>query len=169
MTESSSSLMSPQINELADALSKAQAKIKGAVKDASNPFFKSKYADLASIWEACRDALTSNGLSVLQPIYEGHICTILAHKSGQWVMSKYPISPLKNEPQSFGSAITYARRYALASMVGVTPEDDDAEAAHGRNYGPQKPTYVPTATTQAYKPQATQPPAQSQSGSMFKK
>jgi hypothetical protein len=129
---------SPSIGALAAALSKAQGSLKIAAKDANNPFFKSKYADLASVWEACRAALTANGLSVAQ-LTDGDTVetmvmhTTLMHSSGEWVSGKYPIKPTKNDPQGIGAAITYARRYSLAAMVGiVSDEDDDAETAVGR-------------------------------------
>jgi hypothetical protein len=127
---------SENIQDLAAALSRAQAAIKGASKDSENPYFKSSYADLSSIWEAIREPLTSNGLSVTQTSdkteYGMVIETMLMHSSGQWISGVYPINPVKNDPQSLGSAITYARRYALAAIVGVYQVDDDAEAAQGR-------------------------------------
>jgi len=124
---------SEQINELATALAKAQGEIKGAVRDTANPFFKSKYADLASVWEACRTALTSNGLAVVQALraVEGgvEVLTMLLHASGQWVSESLAVPAAKQDAQGFGSAVTYARRYGLAAMVGVAPEDDDGNAA----------------------------------------
>ena len=121
---------SDAVNEIAAALAKAQGKIKGAVKDSTNPHFKSQYADLASIWDACRAALTENGIGVVQdPSVDGDrvgITTLLLHSSGQWIESD-PLwmTPRDISPQSAGSAITYARRYALSAMVGVAPTDDD--------------------------------------------
>jgi len=132
-------MQSENINELAGALAKAQGSIKVAAKAKDNPFFKSKYADLPAVWEACRDALTSNGIAVVQsPQHdlEGNVYleTTLAHSSGQWMKSSYPIRPAKPDPQGFASAITYARRYALSAMVGVVAdEDDDGNAASGTN------------------------------------
>lgn len=128
---------SDSINELATAFAKAQAKIEGATKDKSNPAFKSKYADLSSVWDACRQALTENGLSVVQ-VAEGDgtqatIVTRLMHTSGQWIEGTLIVRPAKTDAQGIGSAITYARRYALAAMVGVCPEDDDGNAASDRN------------------------------------
>lgn len=124
---------SPELGQLAEALSKAQAIIEGAKEDAVNPFFKSKYADLASVWNACKKALSSNGLSVIQTVENGgektYLVTMLLHASGQWVRSYMPILATKQDPQAFGSAMTYCRRYALAAMVGVCPADDDAESA----------------------------------------
>jgi hypothetical protein len=125
---------SEQINELATALAKAQAKIEGATKDKTNPHFRSSYADLASVWDACRSALTSNGLSVSQTAGASEdgrvrVTTILMHSSGQWLCDDLVMKPVKDDPQGVGSCITYARRYALAAIVGVAPEDDDGNAA----------------------------------------
>jgi len=124
---------SEQLNELAAALSKAQGQIEGAKKDSANPFFKSKYADLASVWEACRKPLADNGLSIIQCPEESEngiaIETMLLHSSGQWKSSRYSMPVSKVDAQAVGSAITYGRRYALAAMVGVAPEDDDGNAA----------------------------------------
>jgi len=126
--------MSEQIGELAKALSVAQGQIKGAMKDSSNPFFKSKYADLSSVWEACRGPLSANGLSVIQTTCDAPnggvtVVTTLAHLSGQWVRGSLTLMPKDQSPQGYGSAITYSRRYALAAIVGVAPEDDDGNAA----------------------------------------
>lgn len=120
---------SPEIAKLAEALAKAQGQIKGAAKDSTNPHFKSKYADLASVWDACRTALSANGLSVVQlPDVSADgvfLHTTLAHSSGQWMRGTMPVRPVQDTPQGLGSALTYARRYSLAAMVGVAPDDDD--------------------------------------------
>lgn len=138
---------SSDINELAAALAVAQGVIEGAAKDSANPFFKSKYADLASVWDAIRAPLAANGLSVLQlPSADGPkvtITTLLAHKSGQWVQSALTVTAKEDTPQAVGSAITYARRYALQSTVGVAPEDDDGERAQGRGTQTQRAKYTP--------------------------
>lgn len=127
---------SENIIELSKAFSKAQSEINKAHKDSENPYFKSKYADLTSVWEACSEALKNNDLCVLQPTsVEGDnvlVETVLLHKSGEWISGKLLVKPEKDGPQSLGSAITYARRYALSAMVGVCPEDDDAEEATDR-------------------------------------
>lgn len=129
---------STTIEKLIDALSKAQAKIKNAAKDAENPHFQSRYADLASVWEACREPLTEQGLAVVQfPVGEGDhvgLTTYLAHSSGQWMCSTIYATPERKGPQAVGSVLTYLRRYALAAVVGVAPDDDDGNAAsdHGR-------------------------------------
>jgi ERF superfamily len=128
---------SESINELATALSKAQGEITGALKDSANPFFKSKYADLASCWDACRAALSKNGLAVTQfPTTEAtatYLTTSLLHSSGQWMRSSLLVQPKDDSPQAMGSALTYARRYALTAIVGVAQVDDDGNAASGRN------------------------------------
>lgn len=124
---------SEQINELAAALARAQAVMEGASKDATNPHFRSRYATLASVWEAARKPLTAHGLAVIQTTRaEGPAVTVetmLAHQSGQWVRDALTTTARDAGPQSVGSAISYLRRYALAAMVGIAPEDDDAEAA----------------------------------------
>lgn len=128
-----------ELDKLATALVKAQKEMKEAKKDSANPFFSSRYASLASVWEACHDALTSNGLSVIQsPTFkEGKffLTTTLLHVSGQSISGEYLVSPEKSTPQGFGSAYSYAKRYSLAGMVGVVSidEDDDAEAATDHN------------------------------------
>lgn len=135
---------SEQLNELTKALSSAQGEIKGAAKDANNPHFRSQYADLQSVWDAIRGPLTKNGLMVTQHpsvSFDGEgavvdVLTLLSHTSDQWVESILSM-PLPNPtPQAIGSAITYARRYALQSVVGVAPMDDDGEAAEGRGGAP---------------------------------
>ena len=136
---------SDDIKELALALSKTQAILKGALKDSNNPFFKSKYADLASVWEACREPLAANGLSVVQmPCNDTPdsvaLETILMHTSGQWISSVFSMPVSKHDAQAVGSAITYARRYALAAVVGIAPEDDDGNLASGKSET-AKPAY----------------------------
>lgn len=124
---------SEQINELASALAKAQAEIQPALKESVNPFFKSRYAGLSSVWSACKEALTKNGLAVIQTMdaASGHLMllTTLVHSSGQWIRSSVPVNPTKNDPQALGSAITYMRRYSLAAIAGVTTDDDDGNCA----------------------------------------
>lgn len=138
------------INELATALAKAQSEMKHAIKDAKNPFFKSDYATLSSISEACLPFLNKHGIAVTQTteVYETAgvlLVTTMMHVSGQWISSSYPVHPVKNDPQSLGSALSYARRYSLAGIAGVVVGDDDAESAMDRNT-PEKPKVVATST-----------------------
>ncbi len=125
---------SEHINELATALSKAQGKMANAKKDSENPFFKSKYADLASVWDACREALSQNGLSIAQISGDTDgksvkLVTTLMHSSGQWIEGTLVMIPTKPGPQEMGSCLKYARRYALAAIVGIADEDDDGQKA----------------------------------------
>lgn len=131
---------SEQINELAAALAKAQGEMQGASKDSANPFFKSKYADFASVRAACLPALTKHGIAVVQSpeiVNEVNVTveTRLIHSSGQWIAGTVQCAAKDNSPQAIGSAITYLRRYALQSFAGVAAEDDDGEAAQGRGTG----------------------------------
>lgn len=125
--------MSQEINEIAKALHKAQSEMKGAKKSKDNPFFKSKYADLKDIIKVSKEALDNNGLSYSQhPISEENKCgveTILLHVSGQWMKSKLLLACSKQDPQAYGSAITYARRYSLQAVLGIPSEDDDGNSA----------------------------------------
>lgn len=123
---------SEHINELATALSKCQSELTYAVKDSTNPFHKSKYADLTSVWDSIRIPLTKNGLSVVQTIeIQGDqilLVSTLMHSSGQWIKSVLPVLNANKTSQGQGSGITYARRYALAALVGCVQDDDDGES-----------------------------------------
>ena len=131
---------SETIIKLSGAMAKAQSEMGGAVKDSSNPFFKSSYADLTSVIKAIKEPFANNGLSFVQfPINGDHsigVVTRVMHESGEWLESEYVLPLVKNDPQSAGSAITYARRYSLASMAGIPAVDDDAEMAmvRGKSY-----------------------------------
>ena len=124
---------SRDLNELFAALAKAQGDIEGAKKDSDNPHFKSKYADLASVWAAVRAPLAKNGLAVMQwPRTVGNgveVETILAHASGQYMSDVFWVPCSKMDAHGLGSATTYARRFSLASILGVAPEDDDGNSA----------------------------------------
>jgi len=121
---------SESIDMLAGALAKAQGEMTPAAKDSTNPHFKSKYADLASAWEAARGPCSRNGLAVIQGFEPGPdksliIWTRLAHSSGQWIESILVFYPIDQKPQTLGSCITYGRRYALMAILGIAPDDDD--------------------------------------------
>ena len=163
---------SETIGQIGAALAKAQRTMESARKDSSNPFFKSKYADLSSVWDACKEQLTENGIAVSQfpALIRGEdgkpvivdvpeqfkddpklrmlirVETMLVHESGEWLLDDLVVPVAFFDAQGAGSAITYARRYALAAIAGVTPdEDDDGNTASGnrgdsqRNKGWQKP------------------------------
>ncbi len=161
---------SESIVKLAEALSKAQGMMENASKDVDNPFFHSSYADLASCWDVCRKPLSDNGLSIVQSpmVIEGGIRlkTILLHSSGEWIACEYPIEPMRQvkenrdakatwetsrDPQSMGSAVTYARRYCLCAMVGIASEDDDGEGAVGRPKNGKSPESEPLSPEEASK------------------
>lgn len=135
-------MTSQEIGSLAGALAKAQGEMNAAPKTAKNPFFKSRYSDLSTVWSSIRKPLAKNNLAIVQSVFcdEGQmvLTTRLVHSSGQWAVSHYPVVPQKRDPQGYGSALTYARRYALSAMVGVVcEEDDDGEAAMSRKQSPQ--------------------------------
>lgn len=122
---------SDNINELALALTKAQAEMGGAVTDADNPYFKSKYADLGSIIRVIKPPFAKHGLSYLQfPISEDDrigVETVLIHSSGQYMSEKYTMRVPKADPQSAGGVISYCRRYALQAVCGIPAVDSDGE------------------------------------------
>lgn len=144
---------SDSLARLAAAMAKAQAEMRNATKDATNPHFNRKYADLASVWDACREPLTKHGLSVIQmPGFENGqitVTTVLLHESGEYIASVSGI-PFeeergRNKAQSVGSAVTYLRRYALAAVASVCPEDDDGNAVASAPKAAKKPE-APTPT-----------------------
>lgn len=122
---------SPTIASLAAALVTAQATLRPALKDSTNPHFRSKYADLQSVWEAARPALQGSDLAVAQtfaPNATGDVVTVvttLTHKSGEWLSSELTLKPTKADPQGIGSAITYGRRYGLSAILGIVADEDD--------------------------------------------
>jgi hypothetical protein len=131
---------SDNISNITPAFLKAQKEMEGAKKSESNPFFKSKYADLTSVLKACKGPLNNNGISILQPHTtevnpvtgdETHyVETILIHESGEYFSSKTKLEvEKKNDPQKFGSSQSYARRYGLQSLISLPAEDDDAEGS----------------------------------------
>lgn len=126
---------SESINELATALAAAQAEMKNAKLNKTNPHFKSRYADLAEIRDTVTPALSRHGIAVMQGTDMTEtglvVVTKLVHKSGQWIESRFPIA--QDKPQSMGSAYTYARRYSLSAMCAISAdEDDDANAANDK-------------------------------------
>ena len=136
--------MSTAIDKLAEALAKAQLEMVGAVKDSNNPFFKSKYADLANVLDAIKPC-NKYGLSIVQmpsSAADGAVklTTMLMHSSGQWIQASYSVKPVKADPQGVGSCITYMRRYAAAAFAGVAQVDDDGNSASGKQVADEKIT-----------------------------
>ena len=125
---------SESIKELAIALAKAQGEMGSATKGSTNPFFKSKYADLADVINALKHPFSQNGLSYCQfPSNDGEriaVTTLLMHISGEWLSSEISFPTQKKDAQGAGSVITYARRYSLQAMAGIPSDsDDDANIA----------------------------------------
>ncbi len=144
------STQSDKIDELAKALNVAQANLKPAIKDATNPHFRSKYADLGAVTDAARPVLAKNGLSISQTFSESSgevvtICTTLMHASGQWIRSALTLKPTKPDPQGIGSAITYGRRYGLAAILGIVADDDDDGNGASRREEDDIPVKLPAA------------------------
>lgn len=134
-------LQSESLKELGMALAKAQSDMSPAGINSDNPFFKSKYASFASIVKCSRPALTKHGLSIIQrPLIADDgiaiLATMMLHCSGEFIESRIKINPVKGDPQSYGSCLSYLKRYAYAAMVGVISddEDDDGETAMGRTF-----------------------------------
>ena len=122
---------SESITNIITALLKAQKSMGAAKKEATNPYFHSSYADLGSVMEACKSQLNENDIVILQPIMGMMVETVLLHISGEWMSSETPIEQKEeHNPQALGSAITYARRYGLQSMVFIPAEDDDGNTAN---------------------------------------
>lgn len=170
MAEITTASRSESIAALAEALAKAQGEMSAASKDNINPHYKSRYADLASMWEACRGPLSKHGLAVLQPVKADEarvtVTTILAHSSGEWLSEALTVAATQNTAQAVGSAITYGRRYGLAAMVGIAPDDDDGNAATGKEEPVRQLTEDPAWTQTLRQPLAQsatvkQPPTQS--------
>ncbi|QEU28807.1 ERF family protein [Pseudomonas luteola] len=124
---------SESIAALAKALAAAQNEIENAKKDSTNPHFRSSYSSLAEILDTCRPVLSKNGLSITQmPGFEDgkvSVETMIMHESGEWISSTLTVPVGKQDAQGVGSATSYARRYALAAVVGIAQADDDGEAA----------------------------------------
>lgn len=147
---------SESIKELAAAMAKAQGEIGKAHKNSKNPHFRSTYANLESVWDACREQLSNNNLSVLQTVgtvdNKPMLTTMLLHSSGEFIQNTVALPTTKPGPQEIGSCLTYMKRYCLAALVGVADSDDDGEAAENRHQEnaqkqPEKPRYAPPATS----------------------
>lgn len=140
---------SESIAALAAALAKAQGTMRHALKDSVNPHFRNRYADLASVLDAVREPLAANGLAVVQLAADDEhgaaVETVLMHSSGEWISSRLALPVSKADAQGYGSALTYARRYALAAICGIAQDDDDGEGAR-KAPPPAKPAGEPMRT-----------------------
>lgn len=156
---------SDEIGQVTGALAAAHADFEKVIKDANNPFFKSKYADLAGVIEATGPALSKNKLAVIQSprMVNGHVVvtTLLAHSSGEWIKDELELPLSKYDAQGAGSAITYARRYAYQAIVGVAAEDDDGNAASQKfekqpdgSFAKPRPSTEPVQANSVAPPQA---------------
>ena len=140
---------SESITKWTAAMVEVQKVLRPAKKDASNPYFKSNYAPLPTIMATCREPLTQNGFVVIQTTdFDNgvfYVETTVSHVSGEWVSGRYPIKPVKEDPQAYGSAVSYAKRYSLAALISLVSEgeDDDGNAASGK--APEKPKEEPKA------------------------
>lgn len=159
-------IRSDDISELAKALSKAQGKIRHAVKDSTNPHFKSSYADLASCMEAIREPFAENGLSILQPLSDEEnmvkCTTLLLHTSGQYIGSDMRMKPAQLTAHAIGSAATYLRRYMVMAIAGIAADDDDGNDASGKgqnNESKTGSTAPQNISPQVIKPVVAQPAA----------
>ena len=148
---------SENITDLAKALLDVQRTVQPVAKDAENPFTKSWYASLNSVMDACRNALIENGIwlcqypvPVEQPNSLGLVTKLTHAESGQWQSSLAVVPLPKADPQGMGSAMTYARRYALTAMLGMVTEDDDGEGAKNGKKFPSRPK-LPTIASESQK------------------
>ena len=125
---------STDTDKIIPAYIKAEHAVGSVKKTSTNPHFKSKYADLEAVMDACSEALDKNGLAIWQSINEDgdKLITRLYHTSGQWMEGYTPLIIAKNDMQGLGSAYTYARRYGLMAIMGIAPEEDDGNAASAK-------------------------------------
>jgi hypothetical protein len=138
---------SESIGQLAQALAKAQKSYKPLKKESTNPYFNSKYADLAAVLESTKDALADNNLAVIQlSSYVDNkavVRTILAHESGEFISEDLALPNKKDDAQGIGSSLTYGRRYAYSSIVGVSADSDDDGAGATGGKSPENPAPKP--------------------------
>lgn len=148
---------SESIAALSAALAKAQAEIENASKTANNPHFKSKYADLAEVLNTVRPVMSRHGIAIVQmPSFESGLAsveTLMTHSSGEWISNICSAPVSKQDAQGVGSAITYLRRYSLASFAGISQEDEDANAAVGQRQtpAPARPAEKPALTDDRFR------------------
>jgi hypothetical protein len=125
---------SDSIKQIAEALVSAQKEIRFAVKDSTNPHYKSKYANINSVIDAVKAPLNNNGIAILQSLSPSddnklHLTTRLIHSSGEWIEDTAVCPIQKQDPQGLGSAISYIRRYSISSLCALYADDDDGQSA----------------------------------------
>lgn len=145
------------MKQIAQSFVKAQKAFGPALKSSTNPHFRTKYADLSACVEAVIDALNDNGIAMIQHTHDcdnGVIVeTIFIHESGETLSNgRLHVPAAKHDPQGYGSALTYARRYSLMAACGIAPEDDDANAASKRKEEVKKPEPKPEPKAPAKPP-----------------
>ena len=138
---------SDQVIKLTQALLKAEKEIKHAIKDASNAHLRNSYATLESVIDASKEELLKNEVIVIQAPVEGTLITRLQHTSGEYIEIETPLLISKQDMQGLGSAITYARRYSLASLLNISQSDDDGNLASGKKAAPKVITKKPAASS----------------------
>ncbi len=129
------------LDQFSPAFNKARSKMGAVIKGSDNPFYKSKFADINDVIKTIKECLNSNGITYLQPLKIKEVAgskvnvveTILLHESGQYISSEIEVVQKdKDDPQKLGASITYVRRFALQSIVGLPAEDDDGNKASGK-------------------------------------
>lgn len=156
-------VMSPTLGQLIAALKDFSAAAKNPAKTATNPHFRSTFAPLPEVLDYVRPALAQHGLTITQLTDGYELITLLLHTSGEWLSSRYPLHPAKDDPQGLGSAVTYARRYTLLAMLGLAgDDDDDGNTASGLSTAPEARAATPKATPRKpATPVSSVPPAPS--------
>lgn len=142
------------MEKIAPAFIKAKKEFGPALKDRTNPAFKSKYADLGACLDAVDDALLANGIALMQETFMDEngvtVETVFIHESGETMRGgKLHVPASRQDPQGYGSALTYARRYSLQAACGIAPEDDDGNAASAQKSAPRASSQAPAASKTA--------------------
>lgn len=142
------------MEKIAPAFIKAKKEFGPALKDRTNPAFKSKYADLGACLDAVDDALLANGIALMQETFLDDtgvtVETVFIHESGETLRGgRLHVPASKQDPQGYGSALTYARRYSLQAACGIAPEDDDGNAASPQKSAPRSASQAPAASAPA--------------------
>lgn len=149
-------ISSDEIGKITEALSKAQGQMEGAIKDSTNPHRKSKYADISSVLEALKKPLSDNGLSIsCSIVIESGVNILigtLSHVTGEWFRTYIPLISPQNDMQGLGASITYARRYAISALCGVSQVDDDGESIREEEKKPELITNLQVSKIKSLNP-----------------